>query len=74
MCSHPRTIKSWFALILNESTSGTDITTFGFPPYRGNLASMSPKVRVTDSLPGKTRYGPKTVYSVSPFKSRGLTD
>ena len=32
------------------------------PPYLGCFASMSPKVRETESLPGMTRCGPKMYY------------
>ena len=35
--------------------SGSAMTQLGFPPNFNNFASMSPKVRETDSLPGKTR-------------------
>ena len=35
--------------------SGSDITTFGFPPYFSNLASISPMVLDTESPPGETR-------------------
>lgn len=34
------------------------MTTFEFPPYFGNFASISPNVLVTDNLPGRTLYGP----------------
>lgn len=48
------TIKSWSAYILNDFISGVAITTLGFPPLDGILASKSPKVLDTDNLPGKT--------------------
>jgi len=38
--------------------SGSAITTYGFPPYLGSFASISPKVLETESLPGKTLGGP----------------
>jgi hypothetical protein len=44
--------------ILNSFISGEATTTFGLPPNFSLLASMSPKVLDTESLPGKTRYGP----------------
>jgi len=34
------------------------ITHFGLPPTIGNLASASPNVLETESLPGNTRNGP----------------
>ena len=48
------TIKSWSSYILNDLISGTAITTFLLPPLFSILASISPKVLETDSLPGKT--------------------
>ena len=38
--------------------SGSHTITFGFPPYFGLFASISPKVLDTDKRPGKTRRGP----------------
>ena len=35
--------------------------TLGLPPYLGFLASMSPKVLDTESLPGKTLKGPRII-------------
>ena len=57
--SQPRTIKSFmFSSIVNYEISGSAVTTPGFPPNFSNLASMSPKVLETLSLPGSTLYGP----------------
>lgn len=53
-----RSIKSWFFLISKLIISGYAITTFGFPPNYGILASASPNVLDTDSLPGNTLKGP----------------
>ena len=47
-------MKSWFYLISKAVTSGSAITTLGFPSYFGILASMSPMVLETESLPGNT--------------------
>jgi hypothetical protein len=56
--SLPITIKSHSSLgglsILKKSISGIAITTFGFPPRAEILASRSPKVLLTESLPGRT--------------------
>ena len=38
--------------------SGSHTTTPGIPPRSGCLASISPNVLDTESLPGATRYGP----------------
>ena len=57
-------MKSCSCNILNAFISGSDITTYEFPPNLSNLASMSPKVLDTDNLPGKTLIGP-TIYSPS---------
>ena len=46
--------------------SGSQTITFGFPPYFGLLASISPKVFETESLPGNTLSGPYTYKSFSP--------
>ena len=67
MPSHPMTMKSWWSLsILKATTSGSAITTLGFPSSLGSLASISPNVRHTESLPGKTRCGPKTTWLPKP--------
>ena len=42
--------------------SGSHTITFGFPPYLGLLASISPKVLETESLPGNTLKGPYIIY------------
>lgn len=47
-----------FSSIVNYEISGSAVTTPGFPPNFSNLASMSPKVLETLSLPGSTLYGP----------------
>lgn len=64
--SHARTKKSVESSIVNTSMSGSAMTTFGFPPYFGTLASMSPKVRETLSLPGNTLSGPRIVCVLIP--------
>jgi hypothetical protein len=65
--SHPKTIKSHiFSSIVNYEISGTALTTPFFPPYFSTFASISPKVLETLSLPGKTLYGPKSIYLVVP--------
>ena len=51
-------MKSCFLVILKDFISGVDITTFGLPPYFASLASASPKVLDTESLPGRTLKGP----------------
>lgn len=56
--SHPRMIKSCSLTILNFLISGLWITHFGFPPRATILASGSPKVLATESLPGSTLSGP----------------
>ena len=43
---------------MNSFISGVAITTFGLPPNFSLLASMSPNVLDTDSLPGNTLNGP----------------
>jgi hypothetical protein len=50
--------KSKLSFNLKTLISGSQIITFGLPPYLGLLASISPKVRETESLPGKTLKGP----------------
>lgn len=42
--------------------SGLHTTHYGFPPYLYNLASMSPTVLETESLPGNTLKGPYIIY------------
>jgi hypothetical protein len=42
--------------------SGSAMTTFGFPPNLGNLASMSPNVLETDNRPGRTLWGPRITW------------
>lgn len=67
MPSQPRTRKSWSVkLILKEVISGMATTTWGFPPSEVSFASMSPKVRDTDNLPGKTLSGPTMISLFSP--------
>ena len=56
--SHPRMIKSCSLTILNFLISGLWITHLGFPPRATILASGSPKVLATESLPGSTLNGP----------------
>ena len=55
---HPKSRKSILSSIVNSMMSGVATTTLGFPPNRSRFASMSPKVRDTDNLPGKTLNGP----------------
>lgn len=38
------------------------MTTFGFPPFYGIFAVISPNVLQTESLPGKTLDGPTIIY------------
>jgi len=56
--SHPITIKSWFSFISKAVTSGSAMTTLGFPSYFSSFASMSPTVLETDKRPGNTLCGP----------------
>ena len=58
MPSQPRMIKSCSLTILNFLISGLWITHLGFPPRATILASGSPKVLATESLPGSTLSGP----------------
>jgi len=58
MPSQARIMKSWSLVILNDVISGTQTTTFGFPPLNSYLASGSPNVFDTDNLPGRTLIGP----------------
>ncbi len=56
MPSLPITIKSHSSgSKRNERISGIAITTYGFPPTAEILASRSPNVLQTESLPGRTR-------------------
>ena len=41
--------------------SGVATITLGFPSNFGNFASMSPKVLLTDNLPGSTLWGPMII-------------
>lgn len=59
--SQPSTMKSCSPVILNWLISGVGITTFGLPPYFESLASASPNVLDTDSLPGRTLKGPTII-------------
>jgi hypothetical protein len=54
-------MKSCSFTILNDFISGVGITTFGFPPTFEILASASPKVLETESLPGRTLRGPTMI-------------
>lgn len=47
-------MKSSFSDITIDLISGSQTIAFGFPLNYGNFASMSPNVRVTESLPGNT--------------------
>lgn len=62
MPSQPNTMKSsLFSSILNYEISGSELTTPGLPPNFSNLASISPNVLETLSLPGRTLYGPNSI-------------
>jgi hypothetical protein len=50
-------------------TSGSQTTTPRIPPSSGILASMSPKVLVTESFPGMTLNGPIKGLSTESFIS-----
>lgn len=56
--------------------SGSALITLSFPPYLGNLASISPNVLETANLPGLTLNGPLMNYYcwVNPFKTIGIED
>jgi hypothetical protein len=56
--SQPIIIKSKLSYTLKHLISGSQTITFGFPPYFGRLASISPNVFETESLPGNTLSGP----------------
>lgn len=62
--------------IENCFISGVATTTPGLPPYVGILHSMSPKVRLIASLPGRTRLGPSsyvgTPQESTPFSNLAL--
>lgn len=55
---HPSIMKSLSFVSLNDRISGVEMIARGLPPYSGSLASISPNVLVTESLPGNTRCGP----------------
>ena len=59
--SLPSMIKSLCFWILKDYISGVEIITLGFPPLYSSFASASPKVRETESLPGRTLNGPTTI-------------
>ena len=61
----PRSKKSILSSILNSFISGIATTTFGFPPNFSLLASISPKVLETESLPGNTLKGPYMIFGFS---------
>ena len=56
--SHAKTIKSWSFLIRNAFISGSAIRTLGLPPFETSFASISPKLLLTDNLPGRILWGP----------------
>lgn len=56
---HASRMKSSFSVMVKEYISGKHTIVLGFPPNSAYLASISPKVLVTDNLPGKARKGPK---------------
>lgn len=51
--------------ILNSLISGVATTTLGLPPNFSRLASMSPNVLETESLPGNTLNGPYIIFGLS---------
>jgi len=53
-------------VIVIDSISGVHTIALGLPPNYTSLASISPKVRVTDNLPGKARCGPRIKVCSSP--------
>ena len=59
-------MKSWSGVIVKLLIYGVQTIALGFPPRSGNFASRSPKVLVTESLPGKTLWGPKIWSCSSP--------
>jgi len=63
--SHANIKKSWSGDILKDLISGSAITTFGLPPNYSSFASISPNVRETDNLPGRTLSGPIITLSSS---------
>lgn len=58
--------KSSSSLITTDFISGVQMMARELPPNSANLASMSPKVRVTESRPGKARCGPRMKLCSSP--------
>lgn len=69
--SLPKIIKSLYSVIFICLISGSAITTFGFPPYFVNLASLSPIVLLTDNFPGKTLKG-VTIFIPANVKLLGI--
>jgi hypothetical protein len=59
-------MKSSSSVTVMLVTSGSQTMARGFPLNSGSLAYMSPKVRVTDSRPGKARCGPRMKVCSSP--------
>lgn len=53
-------MKSYLPVKVYLHIYGSVLIQFLIPPSSGYFAYMSPNVRVTDSLPGKTRNGPNT--------------
>jgi hypothetical protein len=51
--------------ITNSLISGRATTTFGLPPNFSRLASISPNVLETESLPGNTLNGPYIIFGFS---------
>jgi len=56
---HPKIIKSSSSVMFTLTTSGSQTIARELPPNYANFASISPKVRVTESRPGKALCGPK---------------
>ena len=63
---HPRIIKSSSSATVTPTTSGSQTIALAFPPNSASFASISPKVLVTESLPGKALCGPKMKLCYSP--------
>jgi hypothetical protein len=63
---HARMRKSSSSVMLTELISGVQMMARELPPKSANLASMSPKVRVTERRPGKARWGPRMKLCSSP--------
>jgi hypothetical protein len=65
-------MKSCSLTILKDFISGVGITTLGLPPTFEILASASPNVLETESLPGSTLRGPTMISFLFGFVSLTL--